>query len=115
MDNTPKIDGTRTPLTALLLIKDTVNLKLLIEAGVLLRRDTQLQEVMGTASGLEPELCALLHTELHEPYPLSRTCRAVIRSSVHKPNLQGQLEQLRYPNGVPIPVGIIRFLQLDGI
>ena len=115
VENTPKIDGTRTPLTALLLIKDAVNLKLLIEAGVCPRRDTQLQEVINTASGLDLELCALLHTELHEPYPLTRTCRAVIRSSINKPNLQGQLEELRYLSCLPIPVGIIRFLQLDGL
>ena len=115
VDNTAKVDGSRTSLTALLLIKDTVNFRLLIEAGADPREDKQLQEVMNTASGLDRELCALLQMELCNPHPLTRICRTVIRSSIPGANLKRQLELIRYPNGDPIPVGIKRCLQLDGL
>ena len=115
IDNTAKVDGSRTPLTAMLLIKDTVNFRLFIEAGADLREDKQLQEVMNTASGLDSEMCALLQMELCNPLPLTRICRVVIRSSIQGPNLKGQLELIKYPNGDPIPVGIKRCLQLDGL
>ena len=115
VDNTAKVDGSRTSLTALLLIKDAVNLRLLIEAGADPRKDKQLQQVMNTASGLDTELCALLQMELCNPHPLIRVCRAVIRSSLRGPNLKGQLELIKYPNGDPIPVGIKRCLQFDGL
>ncbi len=114
-ENSPEAGGTRTLLTALLLVKDGANLRLLIEAGVDVNTDRHTQEVMTSASGLDADLLHLLQQELHSPPPLSRASRTVIRRTLNAPNMCLGLKQLNDSFRGSLPVGILKCLELDGL
>ena len=113
--NSPHVDGSKTPLTALFLTRDYLNLKLMIEAGAALHRDQQFQHMLTTTPITRQDVYTALQYELHNPAPLIRLCRTTIRNSLGGVCVEKRLDQLVSAEGACLPNRMIQFLKLDGL
>ena len=114
-NNSPHVDGSKTPLTALLLTRDYLNLKLMIEAGATLHRDEQFQHVLTTTQITRQDVYTSLQYELLNAAPLIRLCRTAIRNSLGGMCVEKRLDQLASADGACLPIRMIQFLKLDGL
>ncbi len=89
------------------------SIRLLIEAGYPLHKETDTISHILSHSEEDIGFCSYLFNELENPAPLQRICRTKIRSIIGGKYLQKRLDELMLKNGGVLPELIVRYLKLD--